>query len=306
MAYPLHELNDTKFEELIVLICEKILGEGTINFAEGKDGGKDARFHGKANSYPSESAPWIGKIIVQAKHTQKVDASCSDSDFQTILKKELPKIQKLKANNEIDYYMLFTNRKLTGVQDSKIEKLISEKPGVVNSVIGLEKIQLWLKKYPVIARTAQLNRLLLPLQFDEQDLKELIVSFRDNLPSKSDISKRVSDMSYTEMQTKNELNQLSKDYFDEQFKKQYEYFQQIDDFLSDPRNRDLKEAYLNTVDDLNAKIIIARDDYFRFEEILEYLYNYVDQNNSDLHRLRRLIRTFLIYMYCKCDIGKKS
>ena len=56
-------------------------------FSVGTDGGKDARFTGKANKYPSESKQWEGKIIIQAKHTQRPNASCSDSDFQTIIKK---------------------------------------------------------------------------------------------------------------------------------------------------------------------------------------------------------------------------
>jgi hypothetical protein len=67
MNYPLENLTDTEFEELVALICERILGMGTIVFSEGKDGGKDAKFKGKANKFPSESEPWNGKIVIQAK-----------------------------------------------------------------------------------------------------------------------------------------------------------------------------------------------------------------------------------------------
>jgi len=104
MKYPLEHLTATEFENLTALICSEILGTGTVVFSVGKDGGKDARFKGKANNFPSQSEPWNGKVIIQAKHTQRQNASCSDSDFQTILKTSvLPSINKLKNSNEIDF-----------------------------------------------------------------------------------------------------------------------------------------------------------------------------------------------------------
>ena len=43
LKYPLHNMNDDDFEKLSALICEKILGTGTIVFSKGKDGGRDER-----------------------------------------------------------------------------------------------------------------------------------------------------------------------------------------------------------------------------------------------------------------------
>ena len=95
-TYPLHYLNAEDFENLANVICNKILGEATIPFAKGTDGGRDGRFHGKANCFPSETAPWEGQTVIQAKHTNKENASCSDSDFNTILKNDvLPAINRL-------------------------------------------------------------------------------------------------------------------------------------------------------------------------------------------------------------------
>ncbi len=119
MKYPLHHMNEDDFERLVVFICYHLLGEGTIPFAQGKDGGRDGKFIGKASCIPSDVEPWEGKIIIQAKHTIKENASCSDSDFTSIIKKSvIPAIKNLKDSNDIDYYLLFTNRKLTGTQDS--------------------------------------------------------------------------------------------------------------------------------------------------------------------------------------------
>lgn len=87
----------------------------------------------------SEAKPWIGKIIIQAKHTHRNNASCSESDFQTILKTSIiPAIKKLKKKNEIDFYLLFTNRKLSGVQHPKIEDIFDTETKIENRVIGLE------------------------------------------------------------------------------------------------------------------------------------------------------------------------
>lgn len=76
MKYPLEELTDSEFEKLVALICSEVLGVSTVIFSEGKDGGKDARFNGRANNFPSKSKPWEGKIVIQAKHTKRPNANC--------------------------------------------------------------------------------------------------------------------------------------------------------------------------------------------------------------------------------------
>ncbi|RKS98224.1 ABC-three component system protein [Chryseobacterium defluvii] len=305
--YPLHYLNDAEFENLATLICRKILGEAVIPFAKGSDGGRDGRFHGKANSFPSTVEPWDGKIVIQAKHTTKENTSCSDHDFQKILTTEVvPAIERLKGKNKVDYYMLFTNRKLTGKQDEKIENLIDENTGVINIVLADEKIQQWLQAYPDIVKEAKLQSLLTPLQFDEQDLKNLIIEFHKTIPDTSVIGKTEEDLIYVKIERKNEINNLSQDYFDEIIKKNYTYFDFIRNFLKDPINQSLKEIYDDTADELNAKIIINRSAYNAFEHLLEELYDYVISNNSELAGKKRLIRLFLHYMYCNCDIGKKN
>ena len=170
--YPLYNLNDEEFEKLVALICNKILGTGTIVFSAGKDGGRDAKFTGTANRYPSEASPWSGRFIIQAKHTIKPVASCSDSEFETILRKECISIRNLKNSGKIDYYLMFTNRKLSGLQDPKIEDFVSETVGVPNSLIGDETIQLWLEINPQIAKILNLSRLFLPITFYEKDLQD--------------------------------------------------------------------------------------------------------------------------------------
>ena len=132
-------MNCDDFESLTVLLCNHILGSATIPFAKGKDGGRDGKFIGRANMIPSQTSPWDGKIIIQAKHTTTINASCSDSTFNRILNDEvIPAVKKLKTANDIDYYLLFTNRKLTGIKDSEIEKKIKEATSVPTILIAEE------------------------------------------------------------------------------------------------------------------------------------------------------------------------
>lgn len=301
MKYPLERLTDTEFEKLVALICHKVLGAGTVIFSVGKDGGKDARFNGKANDFPSKTKPWEGKIVIQAKHTQRANASCSDSDFQSILKTSvIPAINKLKKNNELDYYLLFTNRKLSGLQDAKIEDVFDKNTKTENRLIGLETIELWLEQFPFIAKTLNLNKLLLPLNFDEEDLKHIVISFSNFDKQKGELSKIPENR---DIENKNKLNELSKEYFDNVIKRNLIYFEQIRAFLMDPINKRYLEKYNNTIDDINEEITIHRDEFEKFDLIFNYLFKFIIGNNEELTSKRRLVRLFLHYMYYNCDIG---
>ena len=90
----LHDLSPNEFQEMVVYLCREILGIGTVNFSEGKDGGRDGVFNGKAQNFPSVSSPWEGKIIIQAKRNNNPSSSCSDIGFKTELNAELEKIKK--------------------------------------------------------------------------------------------------------------------------------------------------------------------------------------------------------------------
>jgi hypothetical protein len=304
MNYPLTDLSAEEFENIVASICEEILGVGTIVFSTGKDGGRDAKFTGTANNFPSQTAPWDGRFIIQAKHTVKVSASCSDSDFKSTLKNEVESIKSLKDDEKLDYYLLFTNRKLTGVQDPKIEDFISESLDVENQVLGEERIQKWLQDYPSIVKKHNLKRLLLPLEFYETDLKELITLFSTIEFDGKEIQEIARKNDRIPISEKNELNRLSQDYFNGIFKKSINDFQAIEAFLKDPKNKQMQVYYDNTIDDIQSKILVKRDEFNAFEEIIEYLFDFVFKNHeAELRNDRRLIRVFLHYMYYHCDIG---
>jgi hypothetical protein len=303
--FPLYDLFWQEFENLVVLLCEKVLGIGTINFSIGADGGRDAKFRGKAQRFPSETNPWEGKMVVQAKHTAKPTANCADADFQRILENEVEqRLKKLINSDDLDYYLLFTNRKLSGNIYANLTEFVDSSLGIESIIIGDERIQLWLREYPEIVKTLRLNDLLLPLQFYPDDLKDIILKFSSvSGQLAKEAEKKGSKLRWMEIEKKNELNRLSKDYFDVMKKESPAFFSSIESFLKDPLNKKYLEAYDNTVFDLQAKISLKRSEYFEFQEIIEDLYDFVFAEFPGLRPKRKLIRVFLHYMYFNCDIG---
>jgi len=183
MKYDYPNLSAVQFEELIVALCQYLFGAATLGFAQGKDGGRDAKFVGTAAQFPSTNNPWSGTVIIQAKHTSSYNKSFSESDFfsentkSCIILKEIPKIKTLKANGELDYYFLVSNRKLTGNADASIRNYISAQAGIPIENIYLadvKQLEFWLKHYPNIVRIAKIDPIDSPLNVAPDELAEII------------------------------------------------------------------------------------------------------------------------------------
>lgn len=306
--YHLHELSTQEFEALVVHICQKVLGIGTINFSEGPDGGRDGKFEGTSNQYPSAVSPWTGKFIIQAKKTNNPNASCSHADFKTkILDKEIPKILKLKQNGEVNNYLIFTNRKLSAEAHQQYTDYLKSQLGLSNiSISGVEVITLWLNANSDIVKTCNLEKFRDPLRIYSDDIKDVIVAFyndREQVATEFD-SKYSFD--YVSLEKKNELNKLSEEYFKYIKENSESFFNAITAFLKKPINKKYADYYYNTIDELKGKIITRKNEFAKFEEIFEHLYDTILDKHPELRESRTLINVFLHYMYCNCDIGEKK
>jgi hypothetical protein len=313
--YRLDLKSEDDFEKIIVKICRNLLGVGTTGFAKGKDGGRDARFEGTAQIYPSLKNSWKGKFIVQAKHTINSEASCSDRNFfgnkSSTITLEIEKIIKLKKKDEINNYICFTNRKLTGNKELEIRKQILDETKIENvGMHGIEFIEDNITKE--IIKEFNLNKSLLPFEFYEDDIREVIILFSNELDESTErepitIEKLFHDERPDEgIYKKNTINDLSKEYFENEIRRNsQEYFKQIDDFLKDPINKKYSKQYRNTVRELNNLILIKREDFKKFEEIFLFIYQQIFQGDQEaLKEHRNLIYVFLHFMYYQCDIGK--
>ncbi len=174
MKYAYEDLSDKQFEDLTVFLCQCLLGISVQGFSKGPDGGRDAKFVGTAELHPSKAAPWVGTTIIQAKHTNGYNRSFSEPDFfsassqNTVIGEEIPRIKNLRANKQLDNYMLFSNRRLSGIAESDILAHIAKECYIPEASIylcGLKQLETWLKTFPKVPKLANLD--LVDLALDE-------------------------------------------------------------------------------------------------------------------------------------------
>ena len=214
-TFPFHDLSHDEFEDLVAAICHHILGTGTIVFAEGKDGGRDAKFVGTATKFPSVASPLSGKFIIQAKHTSNPVASCSDREFGGLLKGEHSRIVKLIEGQELEHYLVFTNRKKPADDAIEKENAIIALGAKTAHLLGAEQIRDWITLHPTIWTNLGFDRFEGPLRIQTDDLTAVVTAFHEAMGDGSLATKLGERFSYTPKPEKNKVNKLSDAYFDE-------------------------------------------------------------------------------------------
>jgi len=304
----LYELSDAEFESVVVQICVRWLGQGVTPFASGKDGGRDAKFNGTATCFPSITAPLTGHVVVQAKHVNERDRSCSDRAFVRLLKDEHEKVKRLSAAGICDHYMVFTNRRLTGGADETlIPPLLAQGPKTAH-IIGVERCHLALDEYTAI-RDALPNRDdAVPFRFNPEELKDVIGALHDYVEIGSDKAfDSARDFEKIKVQKeKNVINGLSDAYYREIIvADSMPHFDKVESFLKNPRNSGLQALYHDAADELKQKILINRTHFDTFDNVFAFLREEIQKERSSLKGKRRMISVLLHYMYFNCDIGSK-
>lgn len=314
MKYAYEDLSAEQFEKLIVLLCQELLGISTQGFAKGPDGGRDAKFVGTANLFPSSSKPWVGMTIIQAKHTNGTNRNFLESDFfsvgsqTTVLGKEIPRIKQLRNSKQLDHYMLFSNRRLAGNAESEIRTYLATECAIPESSLylcGLEQLELWLKRFPNIPRIADLDPVDSPLIVSPDDLAVVVQALARQIGSVPSFLDKppTPRVSYEE---KNKLNNMSAPYANLQRKKYLKDTAQVYTFLAAPENSELLIMYESVVEEFNLKIISKRRDFQQFDAVMEYLVDLLFNRDPILRqqKYRHLTRIVLFYMYWNCDIGE--
>jgi len=314
VKYAYEDLSDAQFENLIVVLCQRLLGISVQGFAKGPDGGRDAKFVGTAELHPSKAAPWVGTTIIQAKHTNGYNRNFSESDFfrtsaaNTVIGKESPRIKNLRANKQLDNYMLFANRRLAGNAESEIRAHIAKECGIPEESIylcGIEQLETWLKTFPEVPKLANLDPVDSPLIVSPEDLAEVVQALARQ---KAGVSAVLDDPPTPRVpyEQKNALNNMSYEYAKAQRRKYLKETAQIHAFLAAPENLELLRMYESVVDEFQLKIIAKHKDYQTFDEVMEYLVDLLFSRDAVLrqHAHKRLTRAMLFYMYWNCDIGE--
>lgn len=314
MKFAYEDLSDEQFERLIVFLCQRVLGISVQGFTKGPDGGRDAKFVGTAELHPSQSAPWNGTTIIQAKHTNGYNRSFSESDFfsptstNTVLSKEISRIKKLRDAKQLDHYMLFANRRLAGNAENEIREYIASRCGIPVSSIylcGVEQLDNWLKHFPDAARKADLDPVDSPLIVSPDDLAEVVQALarhKDGFAALLD-DPPTPRVGYEE---KNTLNNMSAEYAKELRKRYLKETAQIWTFLAAPENLELLRMYESVVEEFQLKIIAKRRNFQTFDDVMNHLADLLFGRDPVLrkHTNKRLTRAVLFYMYWNCDIGE--
>ena len=311
VKYAYEDLSEDQFEQLVVLLCRRLLGMAVQGFAKGVDGGRDAKFVGVAELLPSKASPWNGTMIVQAKHTHGYNRSCSETDFfnaksdNTVIGKEIPRIKKLRNGKQLDHYMLFTNRRLTGNAETEIRGHIASQCGLPESSVllcGLEQLESWLKDFPDVPERANLDPLDSPLIVSPDELSDVVQSFARHMDAATSIDAPPTPRIPYEQ--KNAINNMSAEYARGLRKLYLKDTAQVKNFLAAPENDALLRLYESVVEEFQLKIIAKRKDYQAFDEVMNYLVDLLFARDPLLRANKRLTRVMLFYMYWNCDIGE--
>ncbi|MBX3618302.1 ABC-three component system protein [Nitrosomonas sp.] len=316
MKYAYEDLSDSQFERLAILICQRLLGISVQGFAEGPDGGRDAKFVGTAELHPSKASPWKGTTIVQAKHTNGYNRSYSETDFfspsskNTVIEKEIPRIASMRRKGQLDHYMLFSNRRMTGIAESAIRSHISNKCGLPEEsiyLVSLEQLDLYLKRFREIADEADLDPLDSPLIISPDDLAEVV----EALAQHKDLAAAVLDYppeARTKYREKNSINKMTAEYAQEIRRRYLKESRQIESFLAAPENFKYQQMYESIVEELQLKIIAKRKQHQTFDGVMEHLIDVLFSRDPILRQRgnKRLTRGILFFMYWNCDIGESS
>lgn len=312
MAYQYYDLHDQDFEKLVTAICSEILGDGVECYSKGRDKGIDGHFHGNANTYPSKSKPWIGKTIIQAKHTTGVNKHFGESSFfnpttkKCIISDEIIKVNKLIKNDSLHNYLLISNRKLTTSTCNNIRKYISQETGLNEeniAIFGVEMLDKYLSKYSYIAKEVNLQSLHTAPLLRPDDFADIIERFSKCFNStikQLDFSPKER----TDFEEKNTLNKMTFE-FSKQLQRQYlSYISQIKNFITDSCNDDLRESYQTAIEEFQLRFIIpAQKDGENFDNIFNDLVEILLNRDYVLSTNVRLTRIMVFYMYWMCDIG---
>ena len=312
MKYAYEDMSDAQFESLIVFLCQRLLGISVQGFAKGPDGGRDAKFVGTAELMPSKAEPWTGTTIIQAKHTNGYNHSFSESDFfspaatTTIIGKEIVRIKKLVTSKQLDNYMLFANRRLSGNKESEIRAHIAHECGIPEISIclcGVEQLEKWLKTFPDVPELADLDPIDSPLIVSSEDLAKVVEALACRKGDVADVLDH-PPLGRVTYEQKNIINNMSHEYAKNQRKKYLEDTALISSFLASPENYDLLRLYESVTDEFQLKIIANRKDHQTFDKVMEYITDLLLNRDAVLRQHQRLTRAVLFYMYWNCDIGQ--
>ena len=294
-----------EFEDLVRALGVRLFGAGLTSFKAGKDGGRDARFDGTPEAWPSKTNQIPGQYVLQSKHTGNAVACCSDSDFKSHMKGEVKKVRILVSAKEMSHYLVFTNRTKSAAEDQDFRTTFAKIKGVQESwLLGTEHISSLLTDHSDIWDRYE-EEVRTPVRFNRDDLVKIIHDFSDFMKQVNGLPHTAS-LRHLKLEEKNKLNGITAPYFSDLQRHSMPQCDQIRTFLSNPRNEEHLDLYRDTADDLRGRLRTMLNEGIveKLEDGFERVRQDFIATDDRLQRKKRWVRVFLDYMYSNCDIGQ--
>lgn len=303
--YLFHVMYWQEFEDLVRGLGMRLLGPSLSGFKPGPDGGRDARFEGIPERWPSGQGQEHGQYVLQSKHSSREGSCCSDDDFKGTLRKEIRKVKLLIAAKELSHYLVFTNRTKPAAEDETFRKNFGKVKGLQKAwLIGREDLQMLLTEHGDLWDRYE-EDVKNPVRFNRDDLVQIIHDFAAFVTSGKGQAPSES-LTTLKLEEKNKLNRISEAYFSDLRRHSMPQFEQIRTFLENPRNEEALNLYRDTVDELRGQLrtMLSQSTISRIEEGFDQIRDQFIANDEKLRTKRRWVRVFLDYMYSNCDIGQ--
>jgi hypothetical protein len=225
-----------------------------------------------------------------------------------LIGKEIPKIKRQYEDGTLTHYLIFTNRRKTGGAEEKITGKIREQTGVKHVWLrGIEDIERELVLTPSIVKATGLDKLRSSIQFVPEDMRDVILALHAHRQAVTTVFDSEYDFrNYPRLAVKNTINGLTPGYDSYIKEDSMPFFSEIESFLKNPRNEDLKEQYHAVANELKGQLILHRDRFVSFDDALEHLYNLIHERCPELRSVRRLAKVVVHYMYVNCEIGQNE
>jgi len=168
-------------------------------------------------------------------------------------------------------------------------------------LVGVEALERYWKVYPQIPEEVGLNPFDMPLNIEPDELSQVIVAISSGLEFLK-TSPAPKPIIRTDFDRKNQINDLSQQYAS-RIKSKIAEMVQVEDFLAAPENEEYQKLYIESSEELSAKITALRRCEQSFDIVIERIIDLLIERDIDLKSNKSLTRMMVYYMYYHCDIG---
>jgi C-terminal domain 12 of the ABC-three component (ABC-3C) systems len=206
-------------------------------------------------------------------------------------------------NGELDHYLLFTNRRISGNADARVRNDLIAATGATSvHVFGLERIGQVLKQFPNLVPEYGLADLAGPPHVHPDDLAEIICAFVDQREVVCQSATPIEDLRRVEFASKNIANGLSEGFANTIKQRYLPSFALIKTFLAHPDNHEIQVRYDSAAAEIHDQLIASRGQ-LDFDDFLARTQKLLFDRDSDLSKNKTATKLVLYYMYWNCDFG---